>query len=209
MAKPPSSVARAPQLPHCSFCSCNMRLSWGPSAATSVVSRNQWRGSMLYDAYEVQRSLLTGASRLAGLGAGWLNNPANPLAYIVHGPAGVGQPRGVRPRFGAARQARIRHRLRSRSAASRSRSARRSRSPSRSATSSISSRPASRPGPPLLIVAPMSGHYATLLRGTVERLLPKQDVYITDWADAKLVPLSAGRFRPRRLYRLSDRLPRP
>ena len=48
--------------------------------------------------------------------------------------------------------------------------------------------------PPLLIVAPMSGHYATLLRGTVERLLPKQDVFITDWRDAKLVPVEAGRF---------------
>ena len=48
--------------------------------------------------------------------------------------------------------------------------------------------------PPLLIVAPMSGHYATLLRGTVERLLPGHDVYITDWRDAKLVPLSDGRF---------------
>src|SRR6476469_5407475 len=49
-------------------------------------------------------------------------------------------------------------------------------------------------GPRLLIVAPMSGHYATLLRGTVERLLPKFDVYITDWRDAKLVPLSEGNF---------------
>uniref|UniRef100_UPI00325FA68A polyhydroxyalkanoate depolymerase n=1 Tax=Sphingomonas sp. TaxID=28214 RepID=UPI00325FA68A len=48
--------------------------------------------------------------------------------------------------------------------------------------------------PPLLIVAPMSGHYATLLRGTVERLLPKQDVYITDWRDAKQVPLADGSF---------------
>ncbi len=38
--------------------------------------------------------------------------------------------------------------------------------------------------PKLLIVAPMSGHYATLLRGTVEAMLPRQDVYITDWADA-------------------------
>src|SRR5205085_2381260 len=49
-------------------------------------------------------------------------------------------------------------------------------------------------GPKLLIVAPMSGHYATLLRGTVARMLPSADVYITDWADAKLVPMSAGRF---------------
>ena len=48
--------------------------------------------------------------------------------------------------------------------------------------------------PKVLIVAPMSGHFATLLRGTVERLLPAHDVYITDWRDAKLVPTSAGRF---------------
>ncbi len=48
--------------------------------------------------------------------------------------------------------------------------------------------------PRLLIVAPMSGHYATLLRGTVQRLLPGHDVYITDWRDAKLVPLSEGSF---------------
>ena len=48
--------------------------------------------------------------------------------------------------------------------------------------------------PRLLIVAPMSGHFATLLRGTVERMLPKHDVYITDWRDARQVPLSAGRF---------------
>lgn len=48
--------------------------------------------------------------------------------------------------------------------------------------------------PRVLIVAPMSGHYATLLRGTVEGFLPGHDVYITDWADARMVPLSAGRF---------------
>src|SRR4051812_17787085 len=41
---------------------------------------------MLYDAYEVQRSFLAGASKLAGLGAGWLTNPANPLAYASTSP---------------------------------------------------------------------------------------------------------------------------
>jgi poly(3-hydroxybutyrate) depolymerase len=51
-----------------------------------------------------------------------------------------------------------------------------------------------RPQPRLLIVAPLSGHFATLLRGTVEALLPDHDVYITDWADARMVPLSEGRF---------------
>jgi poly(3-hydroxybutyrate) depolymerase len=46
----------------------------------------------------------------------------------------------------------------------------------------------------LLIVAPMSGHYATLLRGTVEAFLPSHDVYITDWADARTVPVIEGSF---------------
>ncbi len=46
----------------------------------------------------------------------------------------------------------------------------------------------------LLIVAPMSGHFATLLRGTVAAFLPDHDVYITDWRDAKDVPLTAVNF---------------
>ena len=48
--------------------------------------------------------------------------------------------------------------------------------------------------PKLLIVGPMSGHYATLLRGTVEAFLPHYDVYITDWTDARMVPLALGTF---------------
>ena len=48
--------------------------------------------------------------------------------------------------------------------------------------------------PKVLLVAPMSGHYATLLRGTVEALLPEHDVHITDWTDAREVPLSGGNF---------------
>lgn len=49
-------------------------------------------------------------------------------------------------------------------------------------------------GPRLLIVAPLSGHFATLLRGTVRGLLPDHDVYITDWRDARAVPLREGAF---------------
>ncbi len=48
--------------------------------------------------------------------------------------------------------------------------------------------------PKLLIVAPLSGHYATLLRGTVEAFLPAHEVYITEWSDARTVPMMAGRF---------------
>lgn len=51
-----------------------------------------------------------------------------------------------------------------------------------------------RKDPRVLVVAPMSGHYATLLRGTVEALLPHHDVYVTDWTDARQVPLTDGKF---------------
>jgi len=55
-------------------------------------------------------------------------------------------------------------------------------------------RPLRVPQPRLLLVAPMSGHYATLLRGTVEAFMPTHDVYITDWSDARMVPVAEGRF---------------
>jgi poly(3-hydroxybutyrate) depolymerase len=148
---------------------------------------------MLYDAYEVQRSLLAGASRLAGLGAGWLNNPANPFGYSAMGPivaaslevfAHAAAPRG-KPDFGidsvkiGRKQVRIDEQILLRKPFGQLK---------HFAREGIDK------GPRLLIVAPMSGHYATLLRGTVQRLLPSFDVYITDWRDAKLVPLSEGSF---------------
>src|SRR5919112_6329295 len=148
---------------------------------------------MLYDAYEVQRSLLAGASKLAGFGAGWLSNPANPWGYSSMGPmvaaslevfAHATAPHG-KPEFGI-ESVRVRGKdvpvneeilL---------------RKPFGQLKHFY--REGIEKGPRLLIVAPMSGHYATLLRGTVERLLPTFDVYITDWRDAKLVPLSDGSF---------------
>ncbi|WP_114325165.1 polyhydroxyalkanoate depolymerase [Candidatus Colwellia aromaticivorans] len=48
--------------------------------------------------------------------------------------------------------------------------------------------------PKLFVVAPLSGHHATLLKATIERLIADHDVYITDWLDAKNVPLSEGEF---------------
>jgi len=59
----------------------------------------------------------------------------------------------------------------------------------------LSSLPHDRPvDPTVLLVAPLSGHHATLLRDTVRTMLPDHDVYITDWTDARMVPLSAGPF---------------
>jgi poly(3-hydroxybutyrate) depolymerase len=46
----------------------------------------------------------------------------------------------------------------------------------------------------VLLVAPLSGHHATLLRDTVRALLPEHEVWVTDWVNARLVPLTAGRF---------------
>jgi poly(3-hydroxybutyrate) depolymerase len=148
---------------------------------------------MLYDAYEVQRSLLAGASKLAGFGAGWLTNPANPWGYSSMGPlvaaslevfAHATAPHG-KPEFGIEK-------------------AHVGRKDVPVHEEILLRKPFGQlkhfyregvdKGPRLLIVAPMSGHYATLLRGTVERLLPTMDVFITDWRDAKLVPLSDGSF---------------
>ncbi len=55
-------------------------------------------------------------------------------------------------------------------------------------------KPGAPPQPRMLICAPLSGHYATLLRGTVEGFLATHDVYITDWSDARMAPVWLGRF---------------
>ena len=64
------------------------------------------------------------------------------------------------------------------------------------------------PQPRVLVAAPLSGHFATLLRGTIETLLRDHDVYVTDWINARDVPLEAGALRRRGLCRLPDPLPR-
>ncbi|KQN82258.1 esterase [Sphingomonas sp. Leaf67] len=148
---------------------------------------------MLYNAYEWQRSLLAGASAMANFGAGLLQNPSNPFAYFGGGPvlgsalavfAHASAPRG-KPAFNLTSTV-----VDGRTVAVREEIV--LRRPFGQLKRFI--REGVEGGPKLLIVAPMSGHYATLLRGTVERMLPSADVYITDWRDAKLVPLSAGRF---------------
>ncbi|MFS0771687.1 polyhydroxyalkanoate depolymerase [Sphingomonas sp. 1P08PE] len=148
---------------------------------------------MLYNAYEMQRSMLAGASAMANFGAGLLQNPANPFAYMGGGAivgsalevfAHASAPRG-KPGFGLdrteidGREVAVTEEIVLRKPFGQLKRFRRD---------------GVEGGPKMLIVAPMSGHYATLLRGTVERMLPSADVHITDWRDAKLVPLSDGRF---------------
>ncbi|WP_443971184.1 polyhydroxyalkanoate depolymerase [Sphingobium sp. CR28] len=149
---------------------------------------------MLYNAYEIQRSLLASASAVATAGVEMLSNPANPFAYFGGGPmlasalnvfAHAAAPRG-KPAFGFTHtvvdgQERIvDERIEARKPFGQ--------------LKHFVKKGLRKKQPKLLIVAPMSGHFATLLRGTVERMLPGHDVYITDWRDARQVPLSDGAF---------------
>ena len=149
---------------------------------------------MLYTVHEMQRSWLNMASTWASVGAEWLSNPALPFGYTGMGPAmasalevfaHASAPYG-KPAFD----------LESVSVAGQD-------YPVTEAI--VLHRPFGnllrfthdglpKDAPRLLIVAPMSGHFATLLRGTVARMIENCEVYVTDWADAKLVPLSAGEF---------------
>lgn len=148
---------------------------------------------MMYNAYEFQRAWFASASAWATMTAELLQNVASPLGYIGGGPvlasalevfAHAAAPRG-KPAFGLTETVvegvcvPVREEI-------------------------VLQKPFGQlkrfvrqgveAGPRLLIVAPMSGHFATLLRGTVERMLPGHDVYITDWRDARSVPAAAGRF---------------
>ena len=149
---------------------------------------------MLYNAYELQRAFLSSASSIASVTAGILNNPLNPASHFglgqtmssalevfAHAASPYGKPAfdieevTVDGKAWPVTEAIVAHRpygnlLR------------------------FTHPGLAEDAPRLLIVAPMSGHYATLLRGTVARMAMSAVVYITDWADAKMVPLSAGRF---------------
>ena len=148
---------------------------------------------MLYQTYELQRSMLAGASAWANWGADLLHNPANPFSHLGGSAemasalevfAHAAAPRG-KPAFGLnhtlvdGNEVAVREEIVLRLPFGQLKRFRRE---------------GIEGGPRLLIVAPMSGHYATLLRGTVERMLPTADVYITDWRDARAVPLVQGRF---------------
>ncbi len=148
---------------------------------------------MLYDAYEFQRTLMSAASTWANISAQWLQNPLNPMSYSNMAPmmasgldvfAHASASRG-KPDFGFTevevdgKIVAVTEEIILRKPFGQLKRFRR-----RGVTGQ----------PKLLIVAPMSGHYATLLRGTVERMLPRHDVYITDWRDARLVPVSEGSF---------------
>ena len=149
---------------------------------------------MLYHMHELQKSWLSSASTWASIGAEMLSNPALPFGYMGMGPmassalevfahatATYGKPAWGIESVTVGTEAH----------------------PVVEAT--VINKPFGdlkrfhredlpEDAPRLLIVAPMSGHYATLLRGTVERMLQEYVVYVTDWADARTVPLHEGQF---------------
>jgi poly(3-hydroxybutyrate) depolymerase len=148
---------------------------------------------LLYNAYEMQRSWLAGASAFANMSAEILQSPAHPASYFggtnvmvsaLEVFAHAAAPRG-KPAFGLTStlidgiEVPVIEQIVLQKPFGQLK---------RFVKQGVEN------APKLLIVAPMSGHYATLLRGTVERMLPEHDVYITDWRDARAVPLSAGRF---------------
>jgi poly(3-hydroxybutyrate) depolymerase len=148
---------------------------------------------MLYNLYEMQRSMLAGASAMAGWGAEMLQNPVNPFSYLGMGPvvasaldvfSHASAPRG-KPVFGIdtttvdGKEVPVSVQIEARKAFGQLK---------HFVKEGVEGQPK------LLIVAPMSGHFATLLRDTVARMLHTHDVWITDWRDAKTVPVSEGRF---------------
>ena len=155
---------------------------------------------MLYHAHELQRSWLNSASTFASIGVEMLNNPANPLNYV--GPMGY---MNIGPIAASALE------VFAHATATYGKPAWNIESVDAGGESHpvIESTVVNMPfgdlkefyredlpedAPRLLVVAPMSGHYATLLRGTVERMLENYRVFVTDWADAKTVPLHEGEF---------------
>jgi poly(3-hydroxybutyrate) depolymerase len=149
---------------------------------------------LLYHAYEMQKSLLSSAGNWAAIGAQLLNNPALPMGYFGTGPiiasalqvfAHLYEERG-KPVFNIksveidGKEHAVEETVVLEKPFGSLRHFKRKGLPKGS--------------PKVLVVAPMSGHYATLLRGTVARLLENQEIWITDWADAKMVPVDAGHF---------------
>lgn len=147
---------------------------------------------MLYNVNEIQKGLLAGAGKIAEMQVNILKHPMNPMGYL--GGSVLASALDVfahsveikkKPQFGLnevqvdGKCYPVEERIEA-------------HKPFGQLKHFIHAK--NKNAPRLLIVAPMSGHFATLLRGTVERMIPGHDVWITDWADARDVPLTAGAF---------------
>jgi poly(3-hydroxybutyrate) depolymerase len=149
---------------------------------------------MLYTAHEMQKAWLSSWGTIAQSSSKWLLSPQNPMSWMASSPvmaralevfAHATAPRG-KPDFGLNTTIVDGVSV----AVSEEILVRKPFGQLKHFNRAVSGRK----DPRVLVVTPMSGHYATLLRGTVERLLPDHEVYLTDWRDAKLVPVSDGKF---------------
>ena len=151
------------------------------------------KGYMLYQLNQLQNAALTPVRLWAETGQHVFSNPWNPLSYTPQGRAFAAachvfehstRPH-PKPSFGLdstvidGREVAVREQIVRRRPFCQLRHF---------------ARDTGREDPQLLIVAPLSGHFATLLRGTVGALLPDHDIYITDWRDARNVPVAEGAF---------------
>lgn len=151
--------------------------------------------SFLYAAVEAGRTGAMPLRAAAGFGAHFFRNPLNPLAHTMAGRSMAATcdlieqntRRYHKPEFGIGeilvegKRAQVREELVW-------------ATPFLELRHFVKVGAPKRPEQKLLIVAPMSGHFATLLRGTVARMLEDHDVYITDWIDARDIPREEGRF---------------
>jgi poly(3-hydroxybutyrate) depolymerase len=152
---------------------------------------------MLYHAYEMGHAAVTPFRSALRTGRFFLNNPASPLSYSPAAPglmaaievAERATRRYSKPSFNLAST-----QIKGETVAIEEEIVLRKPFCQLKYFKRISDDPALEQEPRLLMVAPMSGHWATLLRGTVEAMLPDHNVYITDWRDARTTPLSEGRF---------------
>ncbi|HLU20754.1 MAG TPA: polyhydroxyalkanoate depolymerase [Pusillimonas sp.] len=151
---------------------------------------------MLYDLHELQRSFLTPLSAFTDTGSQIFSHPYSPLAYtpfsrhiaagyeLIHRlgkdyekPAWGLDSTQIEGKKVAVRERVVLHK------------------PFCNLVHFHRRLPANRQSDPkVLLVAPLSGHHATLLRDTVRALLPAHDIYVTDWIDARMVPLNEGEF---------------
>ena len=152
---------------------------------------------LAYFWYESARALLTPARMAADMTRYGLANPANPMAYSPYArsvAAGCEMFERVTRRYGKPSFGIKSTTVEGRPAAVSERVVWERPFCRVVAFDRAIAHPLSAPQPKLLIVAPMSGHYATLLRGTVEAMIPDHQVFITDWVDARMVPITEGSF---------------
>ena len=139
--------------------------------------------SVLYSLYEAQHTALVPLRALADFYRGWFGNPFSPFAYLP-----------LARRLAASSDLFLRLTGRYEKPAWKIEGAQMEVALAKPFCNLIHFK---QPKPKLkrvLLVAPLSGHHATLLRDTVRTLLPEHDVWVTDWIDARMVPLTHGPF---------------